>query len=38
VQSRMQLADVFTKGLPKPRHTENSEELGLVDMKKVLKR
>lgn len=29
VQSRHQLADIFTKGLPKPRHTENTEELGL---------
>jgi hypothetical protein len=35
VQSAMQLADVFTKGLPKPRHTQNSEELGLKDMRKV---
>ena len=29
VQSKRQLADIFTKGLPRPRHLENSGELGL---------
>ena len=33
VQSANQLADVFTKGLPKPRHMENSGQLGLSDLK-----
>lgn len=38
VQSANQLADVFTKRLPKPRHMENSGQLGLEYMKEENKR
>ena len=31
IQSKRQLADVLTKGLPKPRHVQNTEELGLKE-------
>jgi hypothetical protein len=33
IQSKHQLADVLTKGLPKPRHVENGRDLGIEDMK-----
>lgn len=32
IQSKRQLADILTKGLPKPRHIENTAELGLKEL------